>query len=81
MAVDSSHRKEGIGRSLLRTVINLATEVVAEEILLHVERDNLAAQSLYASAGFENLIITPSMEWLNFGIPEHEEPRRLQLNS
>ncbi|KAJ8902591.1 hypothetical protein NDN08_006992 [Rhodosorus marinus] len=80
MAVDLSHRKQGVGQSLLRTVVNLATEVVAEEILLHVERDNVAAQSLYTSAGFENLIITPSMEWLNFGIPEHEEPRRLHLN-
>ena len=46
------HRRLGIGRMLLRAVINEAARRGLPSIVLEVAADNAAASGLYASAGF-----------------------------
>jgi ribosomal-protein-alanine N-acetyltransferase len=52
LAVHPSHRRHGIGRSLLQTVINEAKEQRLDRVTLEVRKSNEAAQRLYQSLGF-----------------------------
>ena len=53
MGVAKSHRQRGIGKKLLRRILDLAEERGFEEIWLGTEDDNTAARALYRSAGGE----------------------------
>ena len=53
IAVVESHRGRGIGAALLDAVLEWAVDQGASAIMLEVRADNVVAQSLYASRGFE----------------------------
>lgn len=48
-----SHRRMGVARSLVGTVIGWARELAAEEVRLEVRASNEVAQRLYEHCGFE----------------------------
>jgi len=52
VAVEPAVRRRGIGRALLRHLIERAAELRAHVIRLEVRAGNAAARSLYAAAGF-----------------------------
>lgn len=52
LAVDPAYRRQGIGRSLLQSVIDEAKNQGASRITLEVRKSNDAAQRLYRSVGF-----------------------------
>jgi ribosomal-protein-alanine acetyltransferase len=52
LAVDDTERRQGVGRSLLDGLVAWAREQGAAAVVLEVRADNVAAQALYASAGF-----------------------------
>lgn len=53
VAVASSSRRSGIGRALVRDLVDEAVRRGAAKILLEVRRSNVAARALYTSLGFE----------------------------
>lgn len=55
LGVVKAARGQGLGRFLLRELITVARHRGAEAIFLEVRRSNLAARTLYASAGFEEI--------------------------
>jgi GNAT superfamily N-acetyltransferase len=55
IAVDPSHGRQGIGRSLVRATIQWARERSARSILLNTQLDNHGAARLYARERFEAL--------------------------
>lgn len=52
IVVDEKYRQRGIGTYLLEQTILLAKEKRCKKIILDVDRDNMAAQSLYHKFGF-----------------------------
>lgn len=52
MAVDSEFQRCGIGRALLKKVIDALPDHGKNQIRLHVKASNLAAISFYEAAGF-----------------------------
>jgi ribosomal protein S18 acetylase RimI-like enzyme len=52
LAVDAIHRRRGIGRALLREVIETALSRRIHRVALHVSVANRAAIALYTSEGF-----------------------------
>jgi ribosomal-protein-alanine acetyltransferase len=52
LAVDPALRRRGTGRTLLDAIVGWARESGAAGVVLEVRADNVAAQQLYASAGF-----------------------------
>ncbi|EOD32567.1 hypothetical protein EMIHUDRAFT_230722 [Emiliania huxleyi CCMP1516] len=59
LAVDSAHRKRGLGRALLRAAEAEASAQGVEGIYLHVEAANAGALSLYRGAGYSAVQPTP----------------------
>lgn len=57
IAVSTESRREGLGRVLMRTLINEAMKRGADEVFLEVRADNPAAQNLYLSLGFEQIAV------------------------
>ena len=53
MAVRRDHQRRGIGRALLEELLAIARRSGARHTLLEVAADNLPAQALYDSYGFE----------------------------
>jgi ribosomal protein S18 acetylase RimI-like enzyme len=53
MYVLPEHRRQGVGRALLETVISRATELGVRQVNLSVTHANKAAVRLYESCGFE----------------------------
>ena len=51
-SVDPLHQREGIGRCLLRELLNFLISVNCEKVFLEVAVDNEAAIALYTSMGF-----------------------------
>jgi len=49
MGVAPSHQRRGIGKKLLRRILDLAKEMGREEAWLGTELDNVAARALYKS--------------------------------
>jgi hypothetical protein len=62
VAVHSEYRRKGIARSLVEACLERCRENHARELLLQVERENHAAQVLYASLGFK--AITTRTKWV-----------------
>lgn len=52
LATHPDYRRQGLGRRLLRSMIEKAVEAGANEITLEVRASNDAAQALYRSMGF-----------------------------
>lgn len=50
--VEPDHRREGIGTKLVEKAIGLARENNVDSIELNVNKDNIAAISLYEKLGF-----------------------------
>lgn len=55
IAIDSACRGEGRGRTLLRALLDVATDRGAREVFLEVRADNPGAEGLYLSEGFEEI--------------------------
>ncbi len=55
LAVEPKFRRRGVGRALLRTVIEGGRAAGGARVLLEVRRSNTAALGLYAGAGFYEL--------------------------
>jgi ribosomal protein S18 acetylase RimI-like enzyme len=62
VAVHPELRRKGIARSLVEACLEHCRENHARELMLQVERDNHAAQVLYASLGFK--VITTRTKWV-----------------
>ena len=74
LAVASTARGRGIGRALLAAVMQRAAVREVRELLLLTQPDMLAAQRLYAEAGFRRLPhrdyeYAPGHRLLAFGMP------------
>lgn len=52
VAVDPRHRRQGLGRRVLRQLLSSGRALGAERATLEVSADNPAAQALYAASGF-----------------------------
>jgi ribosomal-protein-alanine N-acetyltransferase len=52
-AVHPDWRRQGVGRTILRRLLELAIELGARRMTLEVRTGNVAAQRLYGSFGFE----------------------------
>jgi ribosomal-protein-alanine acetyltransferase len=59
IAVVESHRGRGVGAELLDALVSWTVEKGASAIMLEVRDDNIVAQSLYASRGFEVIATRP----------------------
>ncbi|MEO6943027.1 MAG: ribosomal protein S18-alanine N-acetyltransferase [Terrimesophilobacter sp.] len=57
IAVAQYARRSGLGRTMMRTLINEALTRGAGEIMLEVRADNPGAEELYRSLGFEAIAI------------------------
>lgn len=55
IAVDESLRGQGLGRALLRELVDSARRASARLIFLEVREDNASARALYASEGFAQI--------------------------
>lgn len=55
LAVARAHQGTGLGAVLLDALLDEARRRSAEEVLLDVRADNVAAQALYARSGFERI--------------------------
>jgi N6-L-threonylcarbamoyladenine synthase len=55
IAVSDLHRRAGIGRDLMRSLIEQASKLTATEIYLEVREDKPAPQKLYEQLGFERI--------------------------
>ena len=53
LAVEPEHRRRGVGRALVESVVAAARAAGADTAVLEVRRGNHAAQSLYGKLGFE----------------------------
>ncbi|WP_273124520.1 GNAT family N-acetyltransferase [Bacillus weihaiensis] len=51
--VDEAHRRKGVGKALMNAAKRLGEETEAAGILLETTKDNLKAQALYESLGFQ----------------------------
>jgi ribosomal-protein-alanine N-acetyltransferase len=57
IAVVPSARRQGLARTLVRTLIAEARDRGAREVFLEVRADNPGAESLYDSLGFERIAV------------------------
>lgn len=57
IAVESAHRRQGIGRALLAALMQYAANLGVQYLTLEVRRGNLAAQELYKAFGFVKLSV------------------------
>lgn len=55
IAVRNTHRRQGIGESLLSSAIDTAKQLKAREVTLEVRESNEAAKSLYVKYGFSEM--------------------------
>ena len=55
IAMREAYRRQGIGESLLISIIERATELKAHIVTLEVRASNIAAQNLYAKYGFSQV--------------------------
>lgn len=59
IAVDPTHRRLGIGRALVQSLLAAARARAVAEVLLEVRADNSGAQRLYELAGFVAIAVRP----------------------
>jgi len=73
VCVATSARRRGIGRKLMALALQRAAALRADQLVLHVEKDNVAAGQLYASMGFEPELLHPTMREV-FTAPPFVDP-------
>jgi ribosomal protein S18 acetylase RimI-like enzyme len=78
MWIKPEGRGNGIGRKLLQAIIAWAQKLQLNTLMLSVTNTNLAAISLYLSAGF---ILTGNTEQLREGSTLQRQPMKLDLTS
>ena len=54
IVVLNDHRGKGIGKRLMEAVIRFAKEIECSKVTLEVREDNIIAQELYKSLGFDD---------------------------
>jgi len=59
LAVAEEARRTGLGRTLLTSLLDAATERGVQAVFLEVREDNPPARNLYRSMGFEELGVRP----------------------
>jgi [ribosomal protein S18]-alanine N-acetyltransferase len=59
LAIHPEHRRHGLGRRLLAHVLEEADRLGSPRATLEVRRSNVAAQHLYAAAGFRVTAVRP----------------------
>jgi len=59
IAVDSTHRRLGVGTVLVQHLLALARERGAREMMLEVRADNPGAEALYERHGFARIAVRP----------------------
>ncbi len=59
IAVVPAMRRQGFGSRILRLVLQIAGKMGIQRTFLEVRENNVAAQTLYTSAGFETVGIRP----------------------
>lgn len=64
--VDSSYRKQGVGKKLIRAAMKFAKENDARYVQLETAPDNYTAQSLYEQIGF--IKQAPDMDYYTYRI-------------
>lgn len=57
IAVAPESRRRGLGRYIVRALVNEATKRGAKEVFLEVRADNPGAEALYRSLGFEQIAV------------------------
>jgi ribosomal-protein-alanine acetyltransferase len=57
IAVAETARRQGLGRTLMHTLISEARTRGAQEVFLEVRADNPSAETLYLSLGFEQIAV------------------------
>ncbi len=57
IAVDSRYRRSGIGRLVLKHLLDIATQKELSVIHLEVRDSNVAAQNLYKNIGFNKIAV------------------------
>lgn len=62
IVVDTTHRGAGIGRALLDATLAELTRLGAPRVLLSTAEQNVAAQALFARAGFRRTMIEMTKE-------------------
>jgi ribosomal protein S18 acetylase RimI-like enzyme len=62
LLVDPAHRGEGIGRTLLAAALEALADRGAPRILISAAEGNMAAQRLFAAAGFRRTMIEMTRE-------------------
>ena len=55
--VHPDHRRQGIAREMMKFVIEQAVNAGKRSLALYVRKDNLAAQALYQSLGFDPYLV------------------------
>ena len=59
LAVDVPYRKHGLGRTMLKDLLQTCEKTGKEHVTLEVRRSNLAAINLYSSEGFRQVGTQP----------------------
>ena len=57
LVVDPEHRRAGVGALLLRAAIDALEQLGARQIVLSTAEGNVAAQRLFARAGFRRTMV------------------------
>lgn len=65
LAVSTSHRRQGIGKALVRRVLKRMKSMGCLSATLETEIDNMVAQKLYLAFGFirEELLVRYYLNW------------------
>ena len=59
LQISPSHQREGVGRYIISVVEDIAKKKNYKEIIIHTTEDNVPAQKLYLSCGYELIEVGP----------------------
>lgn len=62
--VEGPFRRQGVGKALIDYAEDLARKAGAQEILLLTDKNNQAAQALYAAMGYQEWALAMGKSWL-----------------
>jgi ribosomal protein S18 acetylase RimI-like enzyme len=61
IGVAPTHQRQGIGKTLMQTILDIAKQSGCSEAWVLTERDNMAAMAMYTSGGGEEAVPDPTM--------------------
>lgn len=73
IAVLSSYRKKGYGKSLLDSIIQAAREKEMKSVCLEVDKSNTKAIDFYRENGFYVIKVTEKSNFMKYNIMENEK--------